>query len=198
VEYLSHLARCIALVISLAGAAAAQVGILQIRVIEGEGTVHVPGSRAGRSLTVLVTDEAGKAVAGAAVSFHLPENGPGGTFVNGLRTDVAIADAHGRASIRGFQANRLPGQFQIRIVASKEQARAGTVSFQYVGETASGVSRAGPGRKWVVIAAAAAGGVLAGALASRGSSASVVPPPPVTPSAPSLTIGTPTISVGKP
>jgi hypothetical protein len=183
----------------LAGAAAAQVSILEIQVVEGEGAVHAPGSRAGRTLTVAVADESGKPVAGAAVSFHLPENGPGGTFANGMRTDVGITDARGRASIRSFQSNRLPGRFQIRIVASKEQARAGTVSFQYVGETAAGGAEARSHRKWMVIAAAAAGGVLAGTMAMRGSSSpAVVTPPPVTPPAPVLTIGTPTISVGKP
>ena len=185
--------------IALSGAAPAQLSILQIQVVEGEGAVHVPGARASRALTVAVADEASKPVPGAAVSFHLPENGPGGTFANGMRTDVAITDARGRASIRSFQSNRLPGRFQIRIVASKEQARAGTVSFQYVGETAAGVAAARSHRKWMVLAAAAAGGVLAGTLAARGSSTpAAVAPPAAAPPAPVPTIGTPSISVGKP
>jgi hypothetical protein len=186
------------LALALAGTSAAQVSILQIQVIEGEGVVHSPGARATRPITVAVLDESDKPMSGAAVSFHLPETGPGGAFSNGMRTDVAITDAHGRASVRGFQANRLPGRFQIRIVASKEQARASTVSFQYVGESAARAADARGRRKWVVVAAAA-GGVLAGALASRGSSpqpatARPVVTPPVTPT----TIGIPTISVGKP
>jgi hypothetical protein len=198
-----------AMAFGLAGTAAAQVAILQIQVVEGEGAVHTPGARSNRSITVEVTDETGKPVAGAAVSFHLPEDGPGGTFVNGLRTDIAVTDARGRASVRAFQANRLPGRFQIRIVASKEQARAGTVSFQYIGEPAGG-STAAPrsatptantttprsNRKWYAIAAAVAAGAAAGALASRGSSAPPVVTPPASPPAP--TIGVPTISVGKP
>lgn len=123
-----------------AAAALAQVAILQIRVVEGEGTVHLPGSRSTRPITVDITDETGNPVAGAAVSFHLPGEGPGGAFVNGLRTEVVITDAHGRASLRGLLANRLPGRFQVRILASKEQARAGTVSFQYVAEPRGGQS----------------------------------------------------------
>lgn len=183
----------------LAGAAAAQVSILQIQVVEGEGVVHVPGARTNRAVTVAVADESGKPVAGAAVSFHLPDNGSGGTFGNGMRTDVAITDTRGHASVRSFQSNRLPGRFQIRIVASKEQARAGTVSFQYVGEATTGAAGARSHRKWVVIAAATAGGVLAGTLASRGSSSpAAVAPGVVSPPAPVLTIGAPTISVGKP
>jgi hypothetical protein len=198
-----------AMAISLAGIASAQVAILQIQVVEGEGSVHVPGARTNRSITVEVTDETGKPVAGAAVSFHLPEDGPGGAFVNGLRTDIAMTDARGRASVRTFQANRLPGRFQLRIVASKEQARAGTVSFQYIGEVAGGSTAVAPrtatatsggarsNRKWYAIAAVVAGGAVAGALASRGSSAPVVVTP-VTPPPPTLTIGVPSISVGKP
>jgi len=197
------------MVIAVSGITSAQVAILQIQVVEGEGSVHFPGVRTNRSLTVEVTDETGKPVPGAAVSFHLPEDGPGGTFVNGLRTDIAITDARGRASVRAFQTNRLPGRFQLRIVASKEQARAGTVSFQYVGETVGGGTAAAPraatatsatphsNRKWYAIAAAVAGGAVAGVLASRGSSASAVGPP-VTPPPPALTIGVPSISVGKP
>src|SRR5262245_13641328 len=111
-----------------------QVAILQITVVEGEGVVHVPGSRSSRPLTVEITEETGKPVADASVSFHIPEDGPGGTFPNGLRTAVATTDARGRATVRGLQTNRNPGRFQIRIFASKEQARAGTVSFQYIGE----------------------------------------------------------------
>lgn len=192
--------------VASAGAALAQISILQIQVVEGEGVVHVPGVRGNRAMTVTVSDETGKSVAGAAVSFQLPETGPGGTFTNGLRTDVAITDARGRASVRAFQANRVPGRFQIRIVASKEQARAGTVSFQYVGELTNGA--AAPllkgHRKWIAIAAAVAAGTLSAAVVSRKSpsAAASTPVPPVTlppvPAPASPSIGAPTISVGKP
>jgi hypothetical protein len=188
--------------------ALAQVAILQIRVIEGEGAVHLPGSRGMRPITVEITEETGKPVPGAAVSFHLPENGPGGAFVNGLRTDVVITDIHGRASLHGLLANRIPGRFQIRILASKEQARAGTVSFQYVAEpkggaataaTKSGASGAGAGRrKWMLLAAAVTGGAVVGIVASRGGAASPAAAVPGAPAPPVLSIGTPSITVGKP
>ena len=186
-----------ALALALSGPAAAQVAILQIQVIEGEGAVHLPGSHSAHPLTVQVTDETGKPVEGAAVSFHLPEDGPGGAFTNGLRTDVATTDARGRASARGIQFNRTGGRFQVRIFASKEQARAGMASFQYVAETSGGEAKAGlhSRRKWIaVVAGVAAGGVLGGVLAGRSGAAAAVPPS--TP--PALTVGTPTISVGKP
>jgi hypothetical protein len=190
-----------ALCVLWAAPALAQVAILQIRVIEGEGAVHLPGSRSSRPITVEITDETGKPVAGAAVSFHLPESGPSGAFVSGLRTEVVITDAHGRASLHGLVANRVPGRFQIRILASKEQARAGTVSFQYVAEPRGGAAKkdAAPAssRRWIVVVAAVAGGAVAGIVALRGGGASAAavagaPVPPV------LSIGSPSITVGKP
>lgn len=184
------------------GLASAQVAILQIQVIEGEGAVHAPGSRSSRPLTVEIDDETGKPVAGAAVSFHLPEDGPGGTFTNGLRTEVATTDSHGRATLRGLQLNRISGKFQIRMVASKEQARAGAVSAQYISESQGGgasapLARATHGRtKWIALAALAGGGAAVAVL--LGGKSSSAPPPVTAPPAPTLTIGVPTITVGKP
>jgi hypothetical protein len=185
-----------------AAPAPAQVAILQIRVIAGEGAVHLPGSRSTRPITVEITEETGKPVPGAAVSFHLPEDGPGGAFVNGLRTEVVITDGSGHASLHGLLANRIPGRFQIRILASKEQARAGTVSFQYVAEPKGGAAAASGAaagrRKWVALAAVVAGGAVASIAFTRGSAASPAAVVPSAPVPPALSIGTPSISVGKP
>ena len=195
-----------AFVLALSSTAAAQVAILQIRVIEGEGAVHAPGSRSTRPLTVEVTDETGKPVEGAAISVHLPEEGPGGVFANGMRTEVAVTDSHGHASVHGLQLNRAPGPFQIRIVASKEQARAGMVSFQYIAEPGSGAAAtAGSShgyRKWMVLAVLAGGGAAAGILAAGKSGGTPAPAaasvPPATVPTVTLTIGAPAITVGKP
>src|SRR4051794_2746222 len=119
--------RLAALAVTLVCPATAQVAILQIQFVEGEGAVHAPGSRSSRPLTVEVTDETGRPVPSAAVSFHLPEEGPGGAFANGLHTDVAVTDAQGRVSLHGLVLNRIPGRFQIRVIATKEQARAGAL-----------------------------------------------------------------------
>jgi hypothetical protein len=204
-----------ALVIALSCPATAQVAILQIQVIEGEGAVHPPGSRSSRPLTVEITDETGRPVPGAAVSFHLPEDGPSGAFVNGLRTGVATTDAQGRASLHGMQVNRISGRFQIRIMVSKEQARAGIVSSQYItgnsptqnaadriaeAKSSAATAPASGGShhrgKWIVVAAVVGGGALLGILASGrfGSAA----PPPAPSAGPALTIGPPSITVGKP
>jgi len=129
-----------ALVLVFPCLAMAQIAVLQIKVVEGEGAVHPAGGRIARPLTVEVTDDNGRPVAGAAVSFQLPPDGPGGLFSNGLRTDLVISDAAGRASLHALQLNRTGGQFRIRITAVKEQARAGAVAFQYIGETKAAVS----------------------------------------------------------
>lgn len=204
-----------ALVVALVSIATAQVAILQIQIVEGEGGVYAPGARSARPLTVEVTDETGRPVAGAAVSFHLPEDGPSGTFGNGLRTEVATTDERGRAVLRSMQVNRLPGRFQMRIIASKEQVTAGTVSFQYIADPGSGAAIAGAGnrkikeppaiangshghKKWILILAAAGGGAAAAVLASHsggsapGTGAASNPTPIPT------TIGPPSITVGKP
>jgi len=202
------IAACLLLALPLAG----QVAILEIRVVEGEGGVHLPGSRSARGITVQVTDETGRPVEGASVSFLLPEEGPGGLFANGLRTDVAITDAMGSAAVHGLQWNRTPGRFGIRIVAAHEQARAGIISFQYIAETTGTAARTSaasplartaaasghPKTKWLLLAAIAAGGaVAAGALAGKSSANSATAATaPV--AAPGLSIGNPTVSVGKP
>jgi hypothetical protein len=190
--------RLAAFAVTLVCHATAQVANLRIQVIEGEGAVHAPGSRSGRPLTVAVTDDLGKPVEGAAVSFQLPDTGPGGTLGNGLRTDVAMTDALGRVSLRGLQVNRNAGRFAIRVVASKEQARAGIMASQYVGETAA----ASKGRaKWVVVAALIGGGAAAGILSAGRSAAAAPAASPVTPpvTAPAtVTIGPPATTVGRP
>jgi hypothetical protein len=149
---------------------------------------------------VVVTDETGRPVEGATVSFTLPAEGPGGVFSTGGRTEIAATRADGRAAVWGMQWNRTAGTFEIRITAVKGQARAGMVSSQSLSnapeareEGAGKVRRAGGGHKllWIslVVAGAAAAGV-AGVAARKPSAATAASS--VTP----LKIGTPTISLG--
>ena len=124
-----------ALVAAFPCVAMAQIAVLQIKILDGEGAVHPPGAHIVHPLTVEVTDETGHPVAGAAVSFQLPPEGPSGLFSNGLRTDLVLTDASGRASIHAVQVNRSAGQLRIRITAVKEQARAGAIATQYIAES---------------------------------------------------------------
>src|SRR5881394_3051979 len=92
-----------ALVLAHSCLAIAQVASLQIKINEGDAATYTPGARSSQPLVVQIADEAGRAVAGAAVSFRLPDDGPGGSFASGLRTEIAISDANGRVTVRHLQ-----------------------------------------------------------------------------------------------
>lgn len=175
--------------------------IVQLKIVEGEGVVYQTGSRASRGLTVLVTDETGKPVANAAVSFKLPDEGPSGTFSSGLRTEVVTTGADGKATVWGMQWNKAVGPVEIRITAVKDQARAGLVGTQYLSE-AIGVKAGGQGvfdaprkshAKWILIGAIIAGGAAAGLVfaRSRSTPAASTPTTAVSISAPSIIVGSP-------
>ncbi len=176
--------------------------IVQLKVIEGEGTVYRTGTRATRGLTVLVTDETGKPVADAAVSFRLPEDGPSGVFNSGLRTEVITTGADGKATVWGMQWNKNSGPVEIRITAVKDQARAGLVSTQYLSDSVA-PKAGGEGvfstshksrTKWILIAAGV-GGAAAGVLLARGHSAASSDS---TTSSTGIVIGSPSITIGHP
>ncbi|MEQ1884362.1 MAG: hypothetical protein ABL967_04825 [Bryobacteraceae bacterium] len=108
--------------------------VLELRVVEGDGLAYAVGSRATRGVTVQVSDETGRPVTGATVSFTLPSDGPGGTFTSGARNEIVTTRADGRATVWGMQWNRTPGPFEIRITAAKGQARAGILCTQYLND----------------------------------------------------------------
>jgi hypothetical protein len=176
--------------------------IVQLKVVEGDGAVYRTGSRAARGLTVLVTDEAGKPVERAAVSFRLPEEGATGMFGSGLRTEVVTTGPDGRATVWGMQWNKTAGAVQIRITAVKDQARAGIISTQYLSDALT--PQAGgegtftaphKGRtKWILIGVAVAGGAAAGFMFARSQNS-----PGSSSTAPGgILIGNPSIDVGHP
>ena len=185
------------------------LAILQIRVAEGEGAAYPLGSRATRGLTVLVTDESGRAVEGATVSFSLPADGPGGVFASGSRSEVTTTRGDGIASVWGMQWNRTAGPFEIRITAARGAARAGTSVAQVLRDTTSeGAGNAGarPPRqhnggsgmgnhKILWIAAAVVGAALAGAGLVRGGGTAASSTAATTSG---VQIGTPTITLGRP
>ena len=194
-----------ALVYTIASNAAV---IVQLKVIEGDGAVYRTGSRATRGLTVSVTDEAGKPVEHAAVSFRLPEEGSSGLFSSGLRTEVVTTGPDGRATVWGMQWNKTPGPVAIRITALKDQARAGIISTQYLSDAVAVSEIASPkpggegifsaphkGRgKWILIAAALGGAAAAGMAFGR----SHGPQTAGVGSPAGVMIGNPSINVGHP
>jgi hypothetical protein len=175
-----------------AWAAADEAALLQIRIVEGDGFVYALGARATRGVTVQVTDETGKPVDGATVSFRLPDDGPGGAFSNGSKTEIVTTQADGRAGVWGMQWNRTAGSFEVHITAAKGPARAGTVCALYLREGAPPEGGSGhASHKWLWIALAAAGAAGGAGFAARGSggnsSAAAVG---------AVRIGTPTITLG--
>lgn len=194
--------------------------LLRIRIVEGDSAVHTAGTRSTQPIVVFLADETGQPVANASVSVRLPEEGPSGMFASGLRSEVLLSGVDGRVAIRGIQWNRLAGAMAVRITASKGEARAGIISTQYLTEPSGTQARragaetsssrpqpsvdGGPRSKWVVVAAlvgaAAAGGVAAAARGGRSAASAPGPPPAATtqPPAPTVSIGVPVITVGRP
>jgi hypothetical protein len=189
--------------------------IVQLKVVEGEGAEYHTGSRATRGLTVLVTDEAGKPVQDAAVSFRLPDSGATGVFNSGLRTEIVKTGPNGRAVVWGMRWSDTPGTVDVHITAIKDQARAGIVTSVRLTDapapppapalaagSTSGIGGEGVFKrshkgfsKWLWIAAAAGGAAVAG-MAFGGSKGGAAPAASTMPA--TITIGAPSITVGHP
>jgi hypothetical protein len=174
----------------------ADFAILNLKIVEGEGTVYAPGSRATRGLTIEATDEAGRPVPGVAISFQLPKEGPSGEFSNSSRNDIVTTQADGRATVWGMRWNKLSGTVSIRITGAKDGVRAGMVSTQYLDSAAlasQGTAMHGSHSKLILITLAVAGAAGAGFAATAFKSSKTASPPIAT-----LTIGPPTVVIGGP
>jgi hypothetical protein len=163
---------------------------LEIVIVEGEGAVNNVRDRVSHDPVVQVQDENHKPVAGAAVVFFLPNQGPGGTFFDGSKSMTVTTDAQGRAVARGIQFNRVSGQMQIRVTASSggQTATATITQNNVAGSTSAGMSTT---VKVILIVALAAGAAAGAIVATRGgssSSSSSTIAPPI-----SITAGTPTV-----
>jgi hypothetical protein len=175
---------------------------VRIQVLEGEGVVNGAGARSTRPIVAQLTDETGRPLEGVAVSFRLPEEGPGGSFETGMKTDVVITTAEGRAAVHGIRWNRIAGPFQIRITAVKGESRAGAVCSQYISDAPVKSSAIAPGSgktKWLAMVAVAAGGVAAaGVLAAKGASSRAPGAVAAPPSVVLTSVGMPTLTLTRP
>ena len=176
--------------------------LLRIQMIEGEGLVNAAGTRSQRPIAVQLTDETGRPLEGIAVSFRLPEEGPGGSFESGMKTEVVITTADGRAAIHGIRWNQIPGPFQIRVTAAKGESRAGTICSQYISAAPSGkasVSLSGRSKKkWLTMAAIAAGGATVVGVAALRASPQAQQATQAPAVAQPVQIGLPTLSITRP
>lgn len=161
---------------------------LRIVVIEGEGVINDTKQRTNRPPVVEVQDENGKPVAGAAVAFSLPSQGPSGEFPNGSKSLTTTTDSQGRASALGIHPNHQTGTLEIRVTASYQGRTANAIITQTNVPGAAPVGMSA-GKKVLIVAvvvgAAAAGGIAA---TRHGSSSSSSSPPAlvITPGAPSV------------
>ena len=164
---------------------------IKIVVIDGEGAVNNVGQRSTRDAVVRVEDDTQKPVAGAAVVFTLPTDGPSGEFANGEKTLIVTTDARGIASASNLKLNLVPGKVPIHVSTSYRGRTARTNITQFNMSVPG--KRAGGSNKMLIIlaiaGAAAAGGVAAAY--SGGSSSGSPSGPTVTPI--SITPGTGTI-----
>src|SRR5207237_6689009 len=99
---------------------------LHIVVLEGDGAINQVKRRVVRDPAVQVEDENHKPVAGAAVTFFLPQQGASGVFANGARSLTVLTDDKGQAIAKGIRMNQVSGKVEMRVSASKGQLSTST------------------------------------------------------------------------
>ena len=174
--------------------------VLELHVVQGEGAVYAVGSRATRGVVVEVTDETGKPVEGATVTFQLPDRGPTGEFASGKRTEVVTTGEDGRAEAWGMQWGSEAGSLQMRITAAKSATRGGVVCELHLSEalvtkSSDAPKKVGGSRKKLWITVALTGAATAAVIGMAGSK----PPAAIAPgTVESVKIGSPSIVIGRP
>jgi hypothetical protein len=175
---------------------------IAVVVVEGEGASNNVRSRLNRQIVVRLEDDSHRPVSGAAVNFFLPNQGPGGTFMNGTSSLTTTTDGRGRAYAGGIQFNQQAGPMQVRVAASYAGQTASAVVNQtnVVGPVVTGNPSGGGGglsttAKVLIIVGVAAAGGLAAYFATRGGGSSNAPA--ATPTA-TITAGTPTVGAPGP
>jgi hypothetical protein len=170
-------------------------GSLQILIVEGEGAINNVKQRVNREPIVQVEDENHKPVAGAAIIFFLPNDGPGGVFANGSTTLTTTTNAQGQAVARGIRFNNQAGSMQIRVAASFAGLTASAIITQTnaLGASASGASSGGMSltTKLLIIGAVVGGGIAAGVIVANRGGTSTTTPTTVTITPGTVTVGGP-------
>lgn len=91
---------------------------LKIVVLQGGGVTHLVNRNRHEFPVVSVSSKEALPVAGARVTFQLPESGPGGTFGKNRTTLTVTTDKQGRAEGRGFRPNKVLGEYTVRVTAT--------------------------------------------------------------------------------
>jgi hypothetical protein len=167
---------------------AAQDNSLHVVVLEGEGAINNIRSPRAKEPVVRVEDVNNQGVAGAVVTFLLPSEGAGAVFGDGGSSLTLTTDDRGEVMARGLHANRIAGQFLIRVTAS----RGGRTAAASITQTNVDPGSHGSSRTIALLAilggAAAAGAAVAlhGGKANSASSVSAPSPTIVVPGTPSF------------
>lgn len=179
---------------------------LRIDVVEGAGAVVPAETLSSRRFAVIVRDAAGMPVPGATVHFRLPSEGPTGTFASGLRSESTVTGPKGEAAVYGIRWGAAPGKLEISVAAVSGNLRAEAQIPVEISATAALAreDRGNPSyrapsgsKRWIVFLAAGAGAAAGIALVGgKGGGAPSYSPPAAVVVTPS--IGTPTITIGKP
>ena len=167
---------------------AGEIQKLNIAIVEGDGAVNNIRQRMAREPMVQVTDENRKPIAGAVVVFLLPNQGAGGAFANGAKSLTTLTDANGNAVARGMQANRLSGQYQIKVTAS-HQGQTSSTAINMTNAVLTGAAATGISMKLLLILAAGGATAAGIAVAASGGGGGGTPPRQST----TVTPGTPTV-----
>jgi hypothetical protein len=172
-------------------------GVLRIVVLEGDGALNDIRKREGRSPVVEVRDEQGRGpVAGATVTFRLPDSGPGATFSGGGRNCEATTGADGRAAAAPLRPNGVEGRYAIRIRASAE-GKTGSAEITQANTRAGGstlkTGGEGGSKKRLLLLALGGGVTVVSLVLRRGgsSSSSSTPATPTSISVGGVTVGGP-------
>ena len=143
----------------------APAGKLNIVIVEGDGAINNVRQRVAREPIVQVEDENRRPVAGAAVTFLLPNQGASASFANGSQSLTITTDAQGRAVARGLRPNNVNGQYQIRVNAVSE-GRTASATISQTNALAAAAAAGGISAKILAIIAIAGGAAAAGAVAA--------------------------------
>lgn len=187
--------RILPLVLTFCLWANAQVApMLNLVVVEGEGAINNIRQRTAREPIVQVQDENHRPVAGAIVTFVLPNNGASGVFSNGARTLTVTTDNQGQAVARGLRPNGVKGQMQIRVNANHNGQTANTTINQTNAIIAGAAAGASSGKLIAILAAVGAAAAAGAVIATRSGGNGTPNAPPVAPT----TISAGGSSVGPP
>ncbi len=144
---------------------------LKIVIVEGAGGTNNIRKGAGTSRPVVeVRDRNDKPVAGAIVTFTLPQTGPGGTFVSGGKLATLTTDSLGRASA-SFNPSGA-GSFNLNVTAA-HQGQTASLSIAQTNVVAATAAISGV---MAGVIAAVAGGAIVGVLCGTGKCGGGDPP----------------------